>query len=110
MYRYRRILLIEDDLLLGDAYILLFPDNASKAIEQYYNSKSLNEKDPRAVLKEARVYQRTKNYDAAIDYIGQAIALDRDFAPAYRQKADVYAVARMIDSSINRHARRLSRV
>ncbi len=90
----------ENEVLWGDAWNIINPGDASNAILHYYNAKSLNDTDPVALLHEAHVYQRAKNYDAALDFTRQALKNDHEFAPAYRQIADIFGEARMTDSAI----------
>jgi tetratricopeptide (TPR) repeat protein len=91
----------EAQLLLGDAYIITTPDDASKSIEQYTISGYQNPTDPRTKLRQAKVYSRVGNYDLSVSVINDALALDRDYAPAYRQKADIYNLMKRKDSAMN---------
>jgi hypothetical protein len=90
----------EAQLLLGDAYVITTPEDASKAIEQYTISSILSSSDPRSKLRQARVYQRVGNYDVALNQVNEALMIDREFAPAYRQKADVFNMNRLRDSTV----------
>lgn len=91
----------EAQLLLGDAYIITTPDDASKSIEQYTISGYQNPNDPRTKLRQAKVYSRVGNNDLAISVINSALALDKDYAPAYRQKADIFNLMKRRDSVMN---------
>jgi tetratricopeptide (TPR) repeat protein len=90
----------EAQLLLGDAYILLYKSDASQAIEQYTVSSYLNESDPRSKLRQGMVYQRVGNYDVALNQVNEALRIDKDFAPAYRQKADIFNLMKKRDSTV----------
>ena len=90
----------EAQLLLGDAYVTTTPEDASKAIEQYTISSYLSATDPRSKLRQAKVYLRVGNYDVALNNVNEALAIDKEFAPAYRQKADVFNLNRMRDSTV----------
>lgn len=90
----------EAQLLMGDAYVITTPEDASKAVEQYTLASYLNASDPRAKLRMARVYQRVGNYDVSLNQVNEALTIDRDFAPAYRQKADVFNLQKQRDSAV----------
>lgn len=90
----------EAQLLMGDAYVITTPEDASKAVEQYTLASYLNASDPRAKLRMARVYQRVGNYDVSLNQVNDALSIDRDFAPAYRQKADVFNLQKQRDSAV----------
>lgn len=90
----------EAQLLLGDAYVIIHQGDASLAIEQYTISSYLNASDPRAKLRQAKVYQRVGNFDVALNQVNEALAIDKDFAPAYRQKADVFNMNKKRDSTV----------
>lgn len=90
----------EAQLLLGDAYVIIHQGDASLAIEQYTISSYLNASDPRAKLRQAKVYQRVGNFDVALYQVNEALSIDKDFAPAYRQKADVFNMNKKRDSTV----------
>jgi tetratricopeptide (TPR) repeat protein len=81
----------EVQMLIGDAYAVISPLDLGRAVEQYLTSSSKNSQDPLPRLREALVYQKAKNYETAMERINQALTLDKDFAPAYRQKAELFA-------------------
>jgi len=91
----------EVQLLIGDAYAIISPMDLGRAVEQYQISSSKNAKDPLPRLREALVYQKAKNFETAMERINQAIALDVDFAPAYRQKAELFADMGSVETKLN---------
>jgi tetratricopeptide (TPR) repeat protein len=46
------------------------------------------------------VYQRVGNYDVALNQVNDALKIDKDFAPAYRQKADIFNLMKKRDSTV----------
>lgn len=90
----------EAQLLLGDAYLVIHKGDASLSIEQYTVSSYLNESDPRSKLRQGMVYQRVGNYDVALNQVNDALKIDKDFAPAYRQKADIFNLMKKRDSTV----------
>lgn len=90
----------EAQLLLGDAYSVANKLDQSQALQQYALSSYLNASDPRANLRQARVYQRVGNYDVSLYQVNLALGVDKEFAPAYRQKADVFNLMKQRDSAV----------
>lgn len=90
----------EAQLLLGDAYLEIHKGDASLSIEQYTVSGYMNESDPRSKLRQGMVYQRVGNYDVALNQVNDALKIDKDFAPAYRQKADIFNLMKKRDSTV----------
>ena len=90
----------EAQLLLGDAYLVIHKGDASLSIEQYTVSGYMNENDPRSKLRQGMVYQRVGNYDVAMNQVNDALRIDNDFAPAYRQKADIFNLMKKRDSTV----------
>jgi tetratricopeptide (TPR) repeat protein len=65
--------------------------HADKAIENYEMAAKYNPKDPFILLHLGDLYYTVKkNYDAAIKYLGDAIKLDPNLAPAYWELGAVY--------------------
>lgn len=79
---------IEGHLLMGDALLERNPQNASEAMKSYNNALDL-EKTPKIIVRKAKVYQRAENYQLANDMYQEAQALDRTYAPAYRENAEL---------------------
>lgn len=81
----------EIQLLKGEAYYMLDPNNLGKAVELFIEAGYADPKDPMPLLKEALVYMKATNYETSMSKINDALALDNDFAPAYRLKAEVFS-------------------
>lgn len=77
-------------ILLGDAQLEQNPADGSPAIKSYETATKLNPKSAKGLLRMGKLYERGKNYQLALDYYKQAEAIDPNFAPAYREKAELY--------------------
>ncbi len=90
----------ESKLLLGDALMLMDKTDLSLSVQQFIVSGYQEPNDPRPLLREATVYRSAKNYELSKERIQQALSKDVNFAPAYRQLAEVYNLLKERDSSI----------
>ncbi len=90
----------ENYILLGDAQLEKNPTDGSTPIKSYQKASELNPKSPKGLLRQGRLYQRARNYKLALDFYKQAIALDPNFAPAYREIAELYSMAGQPANSI----------
>ncbi len=93
---------------LGDAQWAADPSNASNAISQYEKALSLNSKNVIAILREGMVYQNAANYNLSYTYYQKANQVDSTFAPAYRQKAEMLALAQRYDEAIAQYKKYLA--
>ncbi len=80
-------------ILMGDALIEKNPTDGGPAIKQYNKATELNPKSPKGVLRSGKLYQRGRNYQLALDLYKQAETIDPNYAPAYREKAELYHMA-----------------
>ncbi len=83
----------ENHLLLGDALLEKSPTEGGPAIKEYDKFSELNPKSPKGILRSGKLYQRGRNYQLALDLYKKAEAIDPTFAPAYREKAELYHLA-----------------
>jgi tetratricopeptide (TPR) repeat protein len=90
----------EAKILLGDAMVIQNPTNSSDAIQQYIVAGYDAPSDPRPILRQAKVYARASAYTLSIAKLDEALALDVNFAPAYRQKAEVFSLMKERDSAV----------
>ena len=90
----------EAKILLGDAMLVQNPTNSSDAIQQYIVASYDAPADPRPILRQAKVYARASAYPLSIAKLDEALALDVNFAPAYRQKAEVFSLMKERDSAV----------
>jgi tetratricopeptide (TPR) repeat protein len=83
----------ENYLLMGDALLEKNPTEGGPAIKQYDKFSELNPKSPKGTLRAGKLYQRGRNYQLALDLYKKAQDLDPTYAPAYREKAELYHLA-----------------
>jgi len=84
-------------IIAGDIFIL--KNDGSKAIKNYNLAQDWDLKSPTANMKIGSIYVRGRNLMAAIPYYQQAIDLNKDYAPAYRELGQLYSMAgRFADS------------
>ena len=84
----------ETFLLLGDAYLEKNQSDGSAAIKEYNKATELNPKSAKGVLRKGKLYQRSQNYQLALDLYIEAEKIDPTYAPAYREKAELYHLAK----------------
>lgn len=80
----------ENYLLMGDALLEKNPTDGGPAIKNYSKATELNPLSPKGDLRSGKLYQRGQNYQLALDLYKKAQATDPNFAPAYREKAELY--------------------
>jgi tetratricopeptide (TPR) repeat protein len=80
-------------IILGDAMLEKNPADGSGPIKQYKTATSLNPKSAKGIIREGKLYQRGRNYQLALEKYKEAEAIDNTFAPAYREKAELYFLA-----------------
>lgn len=90
----------EAKLLLGDAYMMSKGNDLSFAVTQYITAGNELPNDPRPLLKEAIVYRRVQNYELSKIRIEESLLKEKEYAPAYRQLAEVFGLLKVKDSSI----------
>lgn len=90
----------ETKLLMGDAMLITKGTDQSQTIQQYITAGYESPEDPRPLLREARVYRRVQNYELSKIRIHEALGKDKDYAPAYRQMAEVFGLSKQNDSAI----------
>lgn len=84
-------------IIAGDIYLLV--NDGSKAIKNYGYAQDQDLKSPIANMKIGYIYYKGRNLMAAIPYYEQAIALDKNYAPGYRELGQLYSLAgRFADS------------
>lgn len=83
----------ENYILLGDAQLEKNPTDGSLPIKSYQMATSLNPKSAKGILREGKLYQRGRNYQLALDKYKAAEAIESTFAPAYREKAELFSLA-----------------
>lgn len=85
-------------IVKGDAYIILINDG-SNAITCYNIAQSLNPQSPFAKLRIGQLWMRAKQYRSALTYYDDAIKIDSNFAPAYKERGFLLAKANRNDEA-----------
>jgi tetratricopeptide (TPR) repeat protein len=80
----------ESYLLMGDAMLEKNPTDGGPAVKNYNKATELNPTSPKGDLRSGKLYQRGQNYQLALDLYKKAQAIDPNYAPAYREKAELY--------------------
>lgn len=83
----------ENRILMGDALLEKNPTDGGPAIKEYNKASELDPKSPKGVLRSGKLYQRGRNYQLALDLYKQAESINSNYAPAYREKAELYHMA-----------------
>ena len=78
-------------IIAGDIYLLV--NNGSLAIRNYNRAQDCDPQSPIANMKIGYIYFKGRNLTAAIPYFEQAIALNKNYAPAYRELGQLYSMA-----------------
>ena len=84
-------------LISGDIWILV-PDG-SKAIAAYNQAQFADPQSPTAAMKIGNIYVAGRALQPAISNFEEAIQLNAEFAPAYRELGQVYLLAQRYDQS-----------
>lgn len=84
-------------IVAGDIYILV--NDGSKAIKNYNLAQDWDLTSPTANMKIGSIYVKGRNLMAAIPFYEQAIALDQNYAPAYRELGQLYSMAGRYEES-----------
>ena len=71
-------------IVKGDCYMQLLNDG-STAIKNYNKAQMLNPLSPRAKLRLGQLWVKAHNYPSALQYYSEAIKIDSNYAPAYRE-------------------------
>lgn len=97
----------ENYILMGDALLEKNPTEGGPAIKQYDKATELNPKSPKGVLRSGKLYQRGRNYQLALDLYKKAEEIDPTYAPAYREKAELYYKAGQKNNAIESYRKYL---
>lgn len=97
----------EGYILLGDALLEQNPTEGGPAITQYEKAYGLDKKSVKAILRIGKLYKRGRSYDLALNKYKEAEAIDAMFAPAYREKAELYHLAGQHSKAIENYKKYL---
>jgi tetratricopeptide (TPR) repeat protein len=78
-------------LIAGDIFNI--KNDGSNAIKYYNLAQEYDPKSPTANMKIGSIYVKARNLNAAIPFFEQAIALNVNYAPAYRELGAMYTLA-----------------
>jgi len=84
-------------LITGDIFILM--NDGSKAISNYNLAQTADPQSPTANMKIGNIYVKGRALQAAIPYFEQAIELNANYAPAYRELGQLYLLAQRFAQS-----------
>lgn len=87
-------------IVLGDALLEKNPSEGSGPIKNYKMATTLDPKSAKGIIREGKLYQRGRNYQLALDMYKQAEAIDQNYAPAYREKAELFFLSGQAAKSI----------
>jgi tetratricopeptide (TPR) repeat protein len=88
----------EVHLLLGDAYMM--QNKGGESVSSYERAVSADAKNAKGNYKVAKVYERSKNTEMVKEYLNKAVTADPEFAPAWKELAEVYYVDKKADKAI----------
>lgn len=80
-------------ILMGDVLLAKSPDNVNEAIKNYNLVLDINPKSARGIVRKGKIYQRlnTNSTDSlANEFFKEAQRLDPNYAPAYRENAELF--------------------
>jgi predicted Zn-dependent protease len=77
-------------IVKGDAYMQLLNDG-STAIENYNQAQNINPRSPRAKLRIGQLWVKANNYTSALNYYSEAIKIDSNYAPVFREMGYLYS-------------------
>jgi tetratricopeptide (TPR) repeat protein len=90
----------EGFIILGDAQLEKNPGEGSAPIKNYQMATTLDPKSAKGTIRIGKLFQRGRNYQGALEKYKEAEAIDPTFAPAYREKAELYFLAGQPSKSI----------
>jgi tetratricopeptide (TPR) repeat protein len=95
-------------ILMGDAIFEQNNVNGTQAIEQYKKAAELDKTSPKPLVRRGILYMRARNPQEANKYFSEAITLEPNFAPAYRERAESYYKMGNLDKGIEDYKKYLS--
>lgn len=85
-------------LIKGDVYLNY--NDGSNAIVAYNKANDLDPQSCKAMVKIGQLWVRGRDYPGALNYYKDAIKIDSAFAPAYRERAELYGLANQWENAI----------
>jgi tetratricopeptide (TPR) repeat protein len=93
-------------LLLGDAYLM--QNQGGESVSSYERAVRADPKWAKPLYKIAKVYQRSRNNEIAMEYVNKAIAVDPEYAPAYIDLGETYYLQKKADKAVEAYEKYLS--
>lgn len=87
-------------LLMGDAQVEINPRNSTEAMKYYNKAGDINS-NARVFVSKAKIYQRAQNPKLADSLYKVAQSMEPNYAPAYRERAELNMRFGQTDQSIN---------
>jgi len=85
-------------LIKGDIYLTF--NDGSNAIVAYNRANDLDPKSCKAMVKIGQLWVKARSYNDALGYYKDAIKIDSAFAPAYRERGELYGLAGQWENGI----------
>jgi len=85
-------------LIKGDIYLTF--NDGSNAIVAYNRANDLDPKSCKAMVKIGQLWVKGRSYNDALGYYKDAIKIDSTFAPAYRERGELYGLAGQWENGI----------
>lgn len=86
-------------LLLGDAQVEINPRNSTEAMQSYNKAADI-ENNARVFVRKAKIYQRAQNPKLADSLYQAAQSIEPNYAPAYRERAELNMRFNQVNQSI----------
>lgn len=93
-------------ILLGDAYGR--QAEGSKQVEAYNKASTLVHSVPLVKMKYGKLYTSSRNFELAIKYYNEGIAVDSTYGPIYRELGDLYYRFKKYEPAIQNYKKYLT--
>ena len=93
-------------LLLGDAYLM--QNQGGESVSSYERAANADPKWAKPLYKIAKVYQRSLNNEIVMQNLTRAVAVDPEFAPAWRELGEAYYKQKKASEAVNAYEKYLS--
>ncbi len=84
---------------LGDYY--LEKNDGTNAVANYNIARNINKNFAYAHVREGQIYKRALSYQPALDAMQKAIDIDPNYAPAYRELAELYYSSGQVGKAVD---------